>query len=143
MHSAPLPKMNRRKSILDPMTPKNTLESPISAANAHGPKRSPSVLETFSPSSANREAHCDMASSDAPAHTMTAKKSQNAPLRNSCPIGTASPSSTSLRKGTRALKNRLHSGTSIQQSGRIRQFSTPASRKYRVERATTPICPQE
>ena len=48
------------------------------AANAQGPIRSPTVLDTPSPFSANRDAHWHMDCSEAPAQIITANSSTDA-----------------------------------------------------------------
>ena len=57
MHKTPLPIISLFKDMCFSIFALTTLEVPISKENIHGPARSPIVFDTFSPLSANADAH--------------------------------------------------------------------------------------
>ena len=56
--------------------PKRSLPIPINTAKAQGPSKSPRVLDTPSPISQKNDAHCAIASSEAPAQSIITSISQ-------------------------------------------------------------------
>ena len=72
------------RSLL-PKRANSNLAIPIKTANRQGPIKSPKAFETPSPLSAKAEAHCDIASSDAPASIISAAKIQKLFSLNSAP----------------------------------------------------------
>jgi hypothetical protein len=116
----------------------------MSTAKAHGPARSPTVLDTCSPDSANAEAHWHTACSEAPAQSMSSMSSQNARRRTSCRSGIAGVSSpVSEPIGTVRKKTPFAAGSAAQRSASVRQCAMPASRKKSVEASTTNTSPQQ
>ena len=84
-----------------PKSEKSTRASPMHTANRQGPSRSPTVLFTPSPSSANADAHWLTASSAAPAQAMSTANNQKERVFRSCGMRSACPSSTGRKKGTK------------------------------------------
>ena len=107
----------------------------------HGPARSPTVLDTFSPDSAKADAHWLIACSDAPAHTMRRANIQNSLPESSSFTDMLSPPSFRERTGTRQKYTAFSRGTNAHIKLRILQLCTPA--KNRVEIRITPTCPQQ
>ena len=85
IHSALVPSRPWRIFSLSPLIPYRSRESPMKKAKAQGPRRSPTVLLTPSPSSANREDHWLTACSDAPAHIISRKRTQSPKSREISP----------------------------------------------------------
>ena len=79
----------------------NTRDNPMKTANIQGPKRSPSVLETFSPDSANADAHWLTAISVLPAQSIRSTKNQTLRVFASAEIFMPSPSATGEKMGTK------------------------------------------
>ena len=109
-----------------------------------GPARSPTALLTPSPFSANVDAHCPTACSEAPAQTIMSMKIQNILLRKSPekPIP-SSPLPGRVYIGATAKITRLNTGTAAHASASSFQLSVPNSAKNTVETSTTPTCPQQ
>ncbi len=94
MQSRQLILMNLSRSSLSPNLPYNRRESPISAAKDIGPARSPIVLLTPRPCSANVEAHWLTACSLAPAQSIISIITQKTFRVKSCfRVSPVSPSS--------------------------------------------------
>ena len=135
--------MNTGSRIFSLYLAYSALDNPMSRENIHGPAKSPIVLETLSPDSANADAHWLMACSEAPAQTNMNANSQNTRFPASSPMLIPPPSSTRERMGTLAKTSALTAGTAAHKSASIRQFPTPATVKNRVDPRTTEAAPQQ
>ena len=118
--------------------------SPMNMANAAGPARSPMVLETPRPDSANVLAHWLMPCSEAPAHSIMMKNTVNSGLRTSSPsFIEAVPSGRMSGIGEVANSTIPTIGTMAHRQAITGQASRLASAKNSVEIATVPTCPQQ
>ena len=89
------------------------------------------------------EAHWAMASSEAPAQTISTMNSQKIFVRSSSPTDMLSPSATMGSMGQVAKLKMLYSGTRAQMQARIRQCSVPKAAKKAVEPRMVPVVPQQ
>ena len=105
--------------------------------------RSPTVLEKPSAASVKAEAHWAIASSEAPAQTISRIASQKTGSRNSSRIFIPLPSSVSRSMGQVAKLYMLYSGTRAQTQASHFQCSIPNTAKNSVERRITPTEPQQ
>ena len=94
----------------------------MNTANAQGPARSPTVLDTFRPDSAKAEAHWLIPSSLAPEQIISSANSQKSFCFIRSLIGSPSPSSTSLRTGTNRKKTALQAGSTAHRQASRRQL---------------------
>ena len=120
-----------------------TLTAPITTANRHGPTRSPTVLLTPSPLSANADAHCATASSPAPAQNIMTSSTQNIPLRKRGKMRECVFSVFSTGMGTSAKSTALRNGIAAHIHAIMSQNSIPASENTSVDSPITATQPQQ
>jgi len=112
-------------------------------ANRQAPKRSPITLLTPRPLSANREDHCDIANSLAPAQIISTMANLKPLDFNKTLKGMRSSSLTMGARGTFMKLKKLNTGISAQSKGRTNQRSVPKGNNNSVDIATTATCPQQ
>ena len=113
-------------------------------ANAMGPARSPTVLLTPSPFSANVEAHWLTDCSHAPAQTIISIRIQKILLEKSAlMVSPVSFSGVRGAMGTFANTNVFKRGITAHIRAIAFQLPMPKILKYMVEHKTTPTWPQQ
>ena len=126
-----------------PKSEKSTRASPMHTANRQGPSRSPTVLFTPSPSSANADAHWLTASSAAPAQAMSTANSQKERVFRSCGIAQRLPLFHGTEEGHETEVDGVQKRDRRPDAGEDEPISMPANTKKRVDSPTTPTCPQQ
>ncbi|MEE0419744.1 MAG: hypothetical protein UDG86_06845 [Lachnospiraceae bacterium] len=100
-------------------------------AKAHGPNRSPAVLDTWRADSAKKDAHWEMACSDAPEQIINRRNIQKSFMEKSWLTAMGLCPSPMVLRGTLAKSRALHSGMMAQSEARMRQPEIPTVTKKR------------
>ena len=129
--------------IFSPYFPNIIRFIPIVTANIHGPKRSPIVFDNPSAASAYADAHCAIASSDAPAHTIRHIDAQKRGILKSFLMPIPCPSSTIGTIGQVAKLKMLYAGISAHITASHFQLSIPNILKNKVDITIVPTVPQQ
>ena len=119
-----------------------TLPVPINIANIKGPIRSPTVLETLSPLSANADAHWLIATSAAPPVIIIIIKTHMILCLKSAARPSPAASSEWLM-GTCVKNTALTSGSIAQSIDKMRQLDMPNMLKNTVDTSITKAVPQQ
>ncbi len=114
----------------------------MNTAKAHGPAKSPTVLDTPMADSVNADAHCAIVASDAPEHTISTIIRPKMGVFSRLRMPMLLPSSINRSIGQLIKFNVLYNGTKAQMSVSIFQLPTPNIEKKRVEPNITPTAPQ-
>ena len=123
--------------------PYSTRDMPMVMAKRQGPNKSPTVLETPRAVSAKRDAHCAMASSDAPEQSIRIRKTQKIFMPKSLRMGILVSSLVKELMGTRENRSAVSKGIIAQSAQRSGHMLCPKKTKNAVVPKTASICPQQ
>lgn len=129
--------------ILPDNEPKIILPSPINIAKAQGPKRSPTTLLSPSAFWANRDAHCAIVISLAPAQSINTIKQIKVLFLSKSFAPVFLFSAVGLITGTKRNEIEFIKGIIPQIIGIIVQFKKPNAFRRKVVIKTVKVCPQQ